>query len=734
MRITRFGSYLLGAAFSLLIPLAQVSAQSGPLPAPTLSSINVTPSDPTINVGGAQQFTATGTFSDDSSRELTSGGGTWATKASMSPGRDGMGVGVVDGKIYFLAGHGNGDSCSYRNTNQSYDPATDTWTTKMPMATTRDATAAGVVNNVIYVVGGLTGCGGSVASLEAYDTSTDTWTTKAPMPAGGRGAHGVGVVAGIVYVIGGQSGSSAFDRVEAYDPATNTWTTKSSMPTARMYAGIGVVDGIIYVVGGLNDTCNPCSTVEAYDPVTDSWTTKASIPTARHTPATGVINGVLYVVGGGDPAFATVEAYHPATDTWTTDTAMPAARKRAAGGVVNGVLYVVGHYGPGPFDSQGTNEAFTPADVIWDSSSPATATINQTGLASGVSPGTTGITATSGDISGSTTLTVATPPCLNVTCTASDQCHDAGVCDPATGICSNPVKADGATCSDGDACTVNDTCEAGSCNGGGTDPVCIGCGPVNTSPVVTDTTSSNPMPIGGSSSASVSASFTDAVGQAHTCSINWGDGSSGPDDVGTVNETGGSGTCTGSHSYAPSSSAVVYTVTVTLIDNCGAAGSGVTYIIFYDPDGGFVTGGGWINSPAGAYAAGPLLAGKANFGFVSKYRKDAAPGAPPDGETSFHFNAAGFRFDSDEYEWLVISGAKARYRGTGTVNGIGDYGFELTAWDGQVSGGGGVDRFRIRIWDRNPGNGLVYDNELGTAEGADPTTAIGGGSIVIHKK
>jgi len=51
-------------------------------------------------------------------------------------------------------------------------------------------------------------------------------------------------------------------------------------------------------------------------------------------------------------------------------------------------------------------------------------------------------------------------------CTAQDQCHDAGVCNPATGVCSNPAKANGASCNDGNACTTADTCQAGSCAGG----------------------------------------------------------------------------------------------------------------------------------------------------------------------------------------------------------------------------------------------------------------------------
>ncbi len=52
-----------------------------------------------------------------------------------------------------------------------------------------------------------------------------------------------------------------------------------------------------------------------------------------------------------------------------------------------------------------------------------------------------------------------------VVCSALDQCHDAGTCDPASGVCTNPAKADGATCSDGSACTTSDSCQAGACVG-----------------------------------------------------------------------------------------------------------------------------------------------------------------------------------------------------------------------------------------------------------------------------
>ncbi len=52
-----------------------------------------------------------------------------------------------------------------------------------------------------------------------------------------------------------------------------------------------------------------------------------------------------------------------------------------------------------------------------------------------------------------------------VACTASDQCHVVGTCNTATGVCSNPAKANGTSCNDGNACTRTDTCQSGACTG-----------------------------------------------------------------------------------------------------------------------------------------------------------------------------------------------------------------------------------------------------------------------------
>jgi hypothetical protein len=95
---------------------------------------------------------------------------------------------------------------------------------------------------------------------------------------------------------------------------------------------------------------------------------------------------------------------------------------------------------------------------------------------------------------------------------------------------------------------------------------------------------------------------------------------------------------------------------------------------------------------------------------------------------------AGFNFSSTFYQWLVVAGARAQYKGEGTVNGQSGYSFLLSAVDGQINGGGGMDRFRIKIWDTASGT-IVYDNTMGGADdidNADPQ-ALGGGSISIKK-
>jgi hypothetical protein len=175
------------------------------------------------------------------------------------------------------------------------------------------------------------------------------------------------------------------------------------------------------------------------------------------------------------------------------------------------------------------------------------------------------------------------------------------------------------------------------------------------------------------------------------------------------------------HTYTASG---LYNVCLTVNDGSLSSGESCTLAVVYDPSAGFVTGGGWIDSPAGAFRPDGSLSGRATFGFVAKYKQ----GEPlPSGSTAFGFDLAGMAFASQSYEWLVVNqgGTNAQFKGSGLINALPDpngnaYMFMLWAGDGSP------DTFCIRIWwEDAAGEHDVYDNNV--------DQAIGAGNIVVHK-
>jgi hypothetical protein len=255
----------------------------------------------------------------------------------------------------------------------------------------------------------------------------------------------------------------------------------------------------------------------------------------------------------------------------------------------------------------------------------------------------------------------------------------------------------------------------------------------NGMPVVTGLTLPvAPIPLG--QPAAIGASFTDQNPfDAHTATISWDDGL--PPSLGAISEAAGLGSASGQRTFAEPG---VYTITVTVSDGllAGSRSSAIdapAYLVVYDPSGGFVTGGGWIDSPNGACrwtgcsSIGATI-GKGTFGFVSRYRKGTSE---PTGSTEFQFTAGGLSFSSTSYQWLVVAGSRAQFKGQGTINGAGSYGFLLTAIDGAIAGSVGADKFRIKLWEKTSGI-VVYDNQIGQSDDSPAATALAGGSIVIH--
>jgi hypothetical protein len=233
----------------------------------------------------------------------------------------------------------------------------------------------------------------------------------------------------------------------------------------------------------------------------------------------------------------------------------------------------------------------------------------------------------------------------------------------------------------------------------------------------------------------ITASATDLDGVNETATIDWGDGSPPePVDLSGISVNNMEGV----HTYLTPD---VYQITVTVNYEGQFTQVGtLNFVEVYNSGGGFVTGSGWINSPPGAYtpndASDPYVTGKTHFGFVSKYKKGQSV---PNGSVNFRFTAGKLEFNATVYEWMIVSGARARLKGEGTVDGSVElYKFQITALDAEASGEGiAKDGFRIRIWQEDAGGAeiVLYDNGLGAddSSGSGGTTPLGGGSITVHQ-
>jgi hypothetical protein len=314
---------------------------------------------------------------------------TWITKASMSQARFGLGVGVVDGKIYAIGGR-VGLNADPLGVNEEYDPANDTWTTKTAMPTPRADFGAAVYNNKIYCIGGqlkvesvseIIGNKSVITSsnwiysgaCEAYDPATDTWERLTDMPSQREGVLAA-VVGDNIYLVDGGSGVT-----EVYDPASNSWSTKPAPPIVPYrdngWRGTCVaVDGEIHLIGAFPTN----NSHQVYDPATEIWTIETPLIRSYWFVEAGATSGVyapkrIYVLGGsdttvwigisGDTPVPTYQSYDFATENWTDLASLPSGRFQVAVAVVDDRVYAIGGWLPyinSDRSASASNEQYTP--------------------------------------------------------------------------------------------------------------------------------------------------------------------------------------------------------------------------------------------------------------------------------------------------------------------------------------------------------------------------------------
>jgi hypothetical protein len=260
------------------------------------------------------------------------------------------------------------------------------------------------------------------------------------------------------------------------------------------------------------------------------------------------------------------------------------------------------------------------------------------------------------------------------------------------------------------------------------------CGNSSTKNVIVIVAHNITAPVSGNSfkvgsTVSFSGTFWDKPGNRHTGK--WLiDGSALANA--TITEPAGNqnGKSTGSYKFnAPG----VYKLQMNITDQTGVTSYANTQgdleaiVVIYDPNGGYTHGGGWYNSQAGALVSNPSATGKVSYGYCVNYYKNATN---PKGENQFEFKLGDFEYNALNFDYLVIQGVKAQFKGTGKItNGPSGIAFTMTVIDGELDGTG-VDKVRMKIYNKTT-NAVIYDNQPGASEAADPVAVVGASSTIV---
>jgi WD40 repeat protein len=437
---------------------------------PSLTSIAVTPSNPSILTGATQQFTATGTYSDSSTQNLTSQV-TWGTSAATvaTVNAAGLATGLSGGTSTITATSGS-VSGNTTLTVTAAAPLTITTASPLPNGTL----------NAAYTTT-LTASGG---------TSPYTWSITGSLPAGLSLNTSTGVINGTPTAAGTSSFTARV--TDAATPAATTTKllsiTVSATPTNLTIwpstAVPGLVDGgpdsaVELGVKFRSDTSGTITGIRFYKAGTNTGTHVGNLWTSTGTQLASATFSGETASGWQQVLFSTpvtinantvyVASYHANAGHYSADVnyftsagvdnpPLHALANGVSGG--NGV-YVYGAtsafpnqtwnsanywvdvvFSPGATPTL-TSIAVTPANpsiltgatqqftatgtysdsstqnltsqVTWGTSAATVATVNAAGLATGLSGGSSTITATSGSVGGNTTLTVTAAAPLTIT-------------------------------------------------------------------------------------------------------------------------------------------------------------------------------------------------------------------------------------------------------------------------------------------------------------------------------
>lgn len=499
----------------------QLVTLTGTGTAPILQSIAVTPSTASIIVANTQQFTATGTYSDGSSQNLTTSVSWVSSGTSIGTIglHTGLAKGVTAGTVTITASLGivkNTASLTVTAavlTSIAVTPAT----ASVAAGKTQQFTATGTYNN------------GTTQNL----TNSATWTSSAISIAT---VNSAGLATSIK--VGTATITATSGTISGSATLTVTVATLSSIAVTPSTASIGVGSTQQFTATGTySDGSTKNLTISA------GWTSSSTAiaTVGQHTGlATGVKAGTATITAnsGTIKGSATLTV----TPVLTSIAVTPGTAT-----IPNGTTQqftATGTY------SDGSTQNLTNT-VTWSSSLTTVATIAAGGLATGAGVGSSTITAASGSISGTATLTVSQAVLVSIAVTPANSSFALGTTLQMTAT---------GTYSDGSSLDLTQTASWSSANSSvvtvssqgvahsvavGSTSVTATSGTISGSTTVTVTAAAlvsiavtpaiPTLPLGTTQQFTATGTYTDGTMQNITTTVQW---TSGTTSVATISDAG----------------------------------------------------------------------------------------------------------------------------------------------------------------------------------------------------
>lgn len=143
-------------------------------------------------------------------------------------------------------------------THEIYDPATDKWSPASPIpGPGRDHMGIVVLDGKVHLFGGRTAdVADNIDRHDVYDPKSDVWSSAAPLPRP-RSSGAYTVLKGLIIYAGGECRpggrpftANVYDDVTAYDAKTDRWLNLAPLPQARHAFGAATVGDVAYFAGG----------------------------------------------------------------------------------------------------------------------------------------------------------------------------------------------------------------------------------------------------------------------------------------------------------------------------------------------------------------------------------------------------------------------------------------------------------------------------------------------------